>query len=98
MSEPIKVGDLVMVVRWGGCCNGRIGQIFQVARTGSWDLHGKCSLCGANSIITESFEYAEAANATQRAPFQWLKRIPPMSQLEHFRTEELLRRDVKEPA
>lgn len=91
MSEPIKVGDLVMVVRWGGCkCNGRIGLVYQVAHVGSWDLGGTCGNCGTESVIPPGvkFQYANSSSGRPNVPLQWLKRIPPLSELGDVKNDE----------
>jgi hypothetical protein len=96
-DERISVGDLVQIVRWGGCCDGRIGQIFQVAKIGHYELGGYCAVCWTASVIPPGipFRYALATSgSTKGTPMQWLKRIPPLSELEGQRTEE----DLREPA
>ena len=87
MSEPIKVGDLVQVVRPQICgCNHSMGSIFIVDHIeGGPNI---CSGCGR--------KFADVLDAWQKGA-QWaagvhsLKRIPPLSELEGQRTEETLR-------
>jgi hypothetical protein len=94
MDKPISVGDLVMVVRPNPCgCSHSVGNIFTVDHIEGGPNY--CASCGER--------FADVLDAWQdglgwAARVVCLKRIPPYSQLEHFRTEELLRRDVKEKA
>jgi hypothetical protein len=91
MSEPIKVGDVVMQVH--SCCGAYLGRIFMVEHIrpgpGSiyWFVCGKCTAPRFQPVY--AFTYGIAA-----APLAWLKRIPPLSELEGVKTEE----DIREPA
>ena len=90
MAEPIKVGDLVTVVRT--CCSttadesiGLIGTVttIEAFRTGTW----ACTYCSADGNDLK----AKFSNSSfPIAPLSWLKRIPPLSELEGERTEEKL--------
>ena len=98
MSEPIKVGDLVQVVRGMPCC-GKItqlmGTVFKVSAL--VDNEGTtCITCGA---IVKRIDPISVRGHPQFA-FQLsrLKRIPPLSELEGERTEETLLLPTKEPA
>ena len=93
MSErPIQVGDLVAYRRV--CCDTftdgiwifRVGVLHDVRPAGC-----KCSGCGR--LIPSGLNAAEFAKFPG-APLSWLKRIPPLSELEGERTQEKL----KEPA
>lgn len=95
MSEPIKKGDLVMVVRWP-CCGVVLGRIGVVRSFGVFDL-SDCAHCGKETGV-KGVRFARIEGRDSLWPLPWVKRIPPYNQLEHFRTEELLRRDVKEKA
>lgn len=89
MSEPIKVGDLVMVVRKAdfGCCvapGEDLGKIFVVC-----DLsitHFTCAICGAR----------HGARLMAWRDKHWvfelhrLKRIPPLGELEGVDEKETL--------
>jgi len=97
-DKPISVGDLVMVVRYMDCgCNlGNIGTVIGFAR-----IHrDECDDCSTGSCLPHSGDGVRVKDAggIARYPMEWLKRIPPYEQLKHFRSEELLRRDVKEKA
>jgi len=96
-DKPISVGDLVQVVRWGKCrCNGRLGLIFRVSSMGEWDAGGFCSNCKTQSVIPPGvkFTYARAEGMAAYAPVHWLRRIPPLDDLEGEKRDEKL----KEPA
>ena len=95
MSEQIKVGDLVVIVRTAAakCCNGGLGAFFRVTAVrepfrmspGGWS----CSWCGKsgvtnhpalNSMVAEGFE-----STGRGIPLYRLKKIPPASELEGAR-------------
>ena len=91
MSEPISVGDLVMVVRQLGCaCD--IGHTFVVERierspTGRLS----CGFCNHPPIYSQADALRQDGGWSALAA---LKRIPPLSELEGQPTQE----DIKEPA
>ena len=101
MSEPIKVGDLVMVVRT--CCNWpikegvRMGLPWRVQLVARLPIAG-CQSCGfrETGIYAASNEFRRAG--WNCAPVEWLKRIDPSAEQEGQRTEETLRLPRKEPA
>ena len=73
MSEKIRPGDLVMVVKPGQCCGamGAIGEIHQV--TSVCDVTGRCNSCARDfSGMAAEFETGEFY------PVRELKRIPPL--------------------
>jgi hypothetical protein len=86
MSEPIKAGDMVMVVRWPHKhIQGRSGQtfpkVFTVERVTSLGCH--CPTC------REEFSPPEAWwDAAHAIPTAWLKRIPPLDELEDVKRDE----------
>lgn len=92
MSEPIKKGDLVVVVKPSPCCGSykRIGYVFRadyiMASVPS------CGLCGAVNNQDEIGVWQSGAKFSIQLPR--LKRIPPLSELEGERTQE----DIREPA
>jgi hypothetical protein len=89
MDKPISVGDLVMVVR--ACCSRRVRPlIFKVARIDEGTIGGICVDCGAQ-MPTDSFG---GPDGPVGQPVSWLKRIPPLSELEGETTQE----DIREPA
>ncbi len=85
MSD-IKVGDLVVVVRWPHEHCNSLGHILSIAALAP---SSQCRVCGY--ISTETSAVTEDHWAV---PLSWLKRIPPLEELEGQRTEEKL----KEPA
>lgn len=79
MSEPIKVGDLVMVVRL--CCVKYMdgdGPIFTVAKIHDIGRGSICTHC--KSDLPDTARAASVA-AFVGVPLPWLKRIPPLSEL-----------------
>jgi len=87
MSKPIQVGDLVVVVRV--CCVGyqdispwlfRVGDVHSV-------MPRKCACCGTELPDTQ---FASTSKKYVGFPIPWLKRIPPLDELEgEQRKEEL---------
>lgn len=87
MSEPIKVGDLVMVLR--GCCVNRDTFIGEIRRVDDrFTSGGRCFQCGADY----SGEPGAVLDGIDVTTFHvsWLKRIPPLSELESEKTKEEL--------
>ena len=91
MSQ-IKVGDLAVILR--GCCRhkfaGAIGTVEAIKQIPSGINNGGCghafkSYVGAHVAGTPDYLWP---------PLEWLKRIPPLEELEGERTEETL----QEPA
>lgn len=88
MSETIKVGDLVQIVRWS-CCGAYLGAIFRVVEVDSYGMPPRCRQCGAD-IQHKTFAFEGSGIAFWAAPLSWLKRIPPLDELEgEKRREEL---------
>ena len=89
MSEPIKVGDLVVVVRWP-CCGEHLGRVFRVASMRhSSSIGNGCWQC---STRTERYEGTLALESAFgfRSDVVNLKRIPPLSELESEKNKEEL--------
>lgn len=83
MDKPIQVGDLVQVVRWP-CCGWRIGAIGVVTDFCSGqDTNGRCG--GCESHIGKHFS---AAKMPYWVPLPWLKRIPPLEELDDVKQDE----------
>jgi hypothetical protein len=79
MSEPIKPGDLVVAIRWNPCCCG-LGIVRQVASI-EHRLADGCTVCRTPSSGVRG---ACAVWPTGgHAPLSWLKRIPPLPELEY---------------
>ena len=85
MSEPIKVGDLAMLVRDHGCQGGVgvVGFIVQIDRIYA-PTPVECS-CGV-PVLTEAAFAIDGHRYS--APMFWLKRIPPLSELEGEKRDE----------
>lgn len=86
MSEPIKTGDLVMVVRGHSCVLASIGGVpFRVndilpVRGGGWH----CNRCGEKNLTPDSdgANLAGFHSIRDRAiPLKWLRRITPLGEL-----------------
>lgn len=98
-SASIGVGDLVMVVRGHSCVLERLGGMpYRVTAIrpqidGGWT----CNACWTRDIAPEQMYGATLSIHTdQRSaiPLGWLKRIPPLSELEGENTKE----KIHEPA
>jgi hypothetical protein len=89
MDKPISVGDLVVVARQH-CCSAYLGKVMTVHAIVSMPAGYHCTQCSA------SIGRAIAADGgnSYTFPMAWLKRIPPLSELEGERTQE----DIREPA
>lgn len=87
MSDPIKVGDLVMVVHVTHSCSvvglGIIGTVTKILPA-QWF---RCGRCGKSSQ-----DYGAAAELDCKpghyAPLHWLRRIDPLSELESTEHKE----------
>lgn len=90
MDEPINVGDLVMLVRGHECLMARHGGlIFRVAqlvpqRGGGW----KCPKCGERDIGKNDAWGAHWTMEDKGIPLSWLKRIPPLDELDDVQRDE----------
>jgi hypothetical protein len=93
MDKPISVGDLVMVVR--DCCGQYLGLTFRVEKVWTPSQGVICTECrvdfGSISVAETGMPKGIPAG---RLPLSWLKRIPPLSELEGEKTQE----DIREPA
>ena len=102
-DKPISVGDLVMVVRGHSCHMSQWGGVpfrvegFVSPTGGGWT----CGLCKARDVATNERaalglpgSYVSGIDARRAMPLSWLRRIPPLSELEGQRTQE----DMREPA
>ena len=88
--REIKTGDMVVIVYQ--CCSvdSELGHVFRVTKV--LETGTGCSYCG------DTFEglCAEAADGSgpHAVPLHWLKRIPPLEELEGQNQKE----DLREPA
>lgn len=85
-DRPIQVGDMVQVVRWP-CCGMRLGAIRTVEK---FRQVSSLKCCGCWAEHSGMFAYLDNGEC----PAEWLKRLPPLSELESSKTDEPL----KEPA
>lgn len=94
-DRPIQVGDLVQIVRWP-CCGEFLGVVFVVGEIFRHKSHPQCTAC--KQTIHEATLCLEGNSAPNKdklcAPKPWLKRIPPLEELEGQKSQE----DMKEPA
>ena len=85
MSEPIKVGDLVVVVRT--CCAARYaesgGIVTRVREIVQSEYY--CWDCAEKGTLRALLDISGKYNA---APLFWLKRIPPLDELEGEKRDE----------
>lgn len=82
MDRAISVGDLVMVVRT--CCDAHYnvigGAIFTVSKIDNSNV--ECEFCGwTERKVIRAIASKDYTKDRQAAPFSWLKRIPPASDL-----------------
>ncbi len=95
MSESIKVGDLVQVIKPKLCCGEvtpMLGRIFTVARTYT-KSHGRCSFCGAVRSRCGVL-MASSTHTTPGFHVERLKLLPALAEFEGQCTEE----SIEEPA
>lgn len=96
-DRPIQVGDLAVVVRGHNCVLELYGGVpFTVTALlapygGGWHCP-KCDRysAGPNAIGAEGLTKKDCG-----IPLSWLRRIPPLSELEGKRTQESLREPRK---
>ena len=88
MSEPIKVGDLVMVVRGRYCCGhetGHEGSIFTVTRFYTPNPRfEKCKFCDRPDVEMGAYGLPQRMSIDVYR----LKRIPPLSELDDVKRDE----------
>ena len=82
MSDKIEVGDLVVVVRWP-CCKEWLGKIFRVGRINQ-EPPTFCTKCKA---LHGSVYAAIERSDTFASPITWLRKIPPLAELESVERE-----------
>lgn len=86
MSEPINVGDMVIIVRWP-CCGAGLGKIYSVV-----DLSpsaGPLFVCGSCKKQMDTGQERDAQLTTKGwIHLSWLRRIPPLSELESTEHKE----------
>ena len=86
MSEPIKVGDLVYVAR--DCCGAWVGWTFFVVQLHAPQL-SLCPHCHYKNVHTLAENPSwDCPGQLCYAPVEWLRRIPPLSELESEQHKE----------
>ena len=89
MSEPIKVGDLVQVIKQASCgCHEHLGHVFVVEEVLPAWADGYCTKC--RRTIIPSGEMVAAWPDWGYTELSRLKRIPPLSELESEKNKEEL--------
>ena len=86
MSEPIKVGDLVVITRQH-CNDENVGVITTVIAI-SLNPEIRCRRCAAIYSVGTVALLEETNGRAGYQPLCWLKRIPPLSELEGEKREE----------
>lgn len=83
MREPIKVGDLVMVIRWGHK-HGPMGRDPNPGTPYIVTLLDKatCTVCG------ESLGMGAAGHDGRGVPVSWLRKIDPQAELDDVKQDE----------
>lgn len=92
MDKPIAVGDLVAVVKWPHKCLPKPEKgvsIFTVQAITA--INPKCPRCNEQIEVGQPSAWYDL---THSLPIPWLKRIPPLNELESTKTDE----PMKEPA
>jgi hypothetical protein len=80
MDKPISAGDLVMVVKTPHACNEKwLGYTYIVDYI--HPLNATCKSCGAD-LCTGSSTAMVSGRRFEGCPIPWLKRIPPLNELE----------------
>ena len=86
-DKPISVGDLVVVVR--DCCGKYIGRTFIVEQMATGEA--ECVFCRArfhNVTVAGDASVASLRDNGNLGILTWLRRIPPLEELEGVKTEE----------
>jgi hypothetical protein len=91
MDKPISVGDLVVIVR--ECCgvDSELGSVFRVSAILTLTAY---HADGCGYFYNGPCAEADDGEQPHGIPLHWLKRIPPLSELEGEKRDE----KIKEPA
>lgn len=79
MDERINAGDLVVIVRWP-CCHKLEGLLGTVS--GFMSAAGRRPDCGFCHTLHLGVTTVVVLDGNMIAPLEWLKKIPPLSDLE----------------
>lgn len=86
-TETIKPGDLVQVVRWP-CCGALLGHIFTVGYLDTlWGKGWICCRC-KRDVLVGTWAVSADNPPDLGGHISWLKRIPPLSELESEKRDE----------
>lgn len=88
MDKPIAVGDMIVVVRWPHEHGNALGHLYRVR---AFAQRCRCEDC--KKMFEEP---CVKVSETGSLPISWVKRIPPLEELEGQRTEESLRQPRKD--
>ena len=89
MAEPIKVGDLVQVVRTPNCCGSTVGLGMTRTVIGfSETTRARCVSCGRVRLTLSAVLDGPAPWSKWHIEPSRLKRIPPLSELEGEKRDE----------
>lgn len=96
-DRPIQVGDLVIFVR--ACCSKGdpyLGHVYRVEGMQGQFPGVHCDGCNAMHTGTKFARFKLTANSPYTAwiPPHWLKRIPPLDELEGSKTDEPIQEPV----
>lgn len=92
MSEPIKAGDLAIVVR--DCCGASLGAVLKIAAVHRMAMPQwlKCAHCGRQFSNIDYAEGTTTRNGYPKfPPTFWLKKIDPPAVPETVEHEEEIR-------
>jgi hypothetical protein len=86
MSEPIKVGDLVMVIRWPHEHSAPCARVGMVGIVSVIDGQTHCHICG--KVFNE--RSATLGPMSGLIPISWMVKIDPPAEPERVETREEL--------
>lgn len=97
-DRPIQVGDLVQVIRSSHVCGeAHLGRIFAVEKMPMPNPGVECLICGAKNVAlrnTPVVGFSCKPGKLGYMPASWVRRIPPLDELEGEKQKE----DLREPA
>lgn len=88
MDKPISVGDLVQVIRWPHDCFPRTSfpTIFTVLEI--HPMNPRCPRCDEQVALGDRSAMLRHNGKNTGLPLSWLKRIPPLSEMEGEKRDE----------
>lgn len=84
MNEPIKEGDLVVLVRGHSCALNEAGGVpFVFGKTHTYSTAPRCARCKESALFgAGTHPRLPQSLGGWVTPIEWLKRIPPPEELE----------------